>query len=162
MRRGCRGLALGGVLLAAAVASPAGAEPLEITTYYPAPAPPPATPSKPSLVSVSIPDDEGAVYLDVYTALELWRLGVDRTAITIVRWRCTEWNGMSPNDWRTTTSAPMPSLRTKINFLQGGPNPVVRVWAPSMERGMIYTGKSPFGGSASAPPLILEVEVTWP
>lgn len=159
VRRAGSGL-IGLWLIAGLAAPPAAAESLTITAYYPPPASAAAPePSKPQTIAVGVPDDETAVFVDVYTELELYRFGVARSQLSIVRWRFTAWNGISPNGWWTTMSGPMPSARTKVNFLQGGQNPVGRVWAPSMERGMIYTGKSPISGSA--PHLMLEVEVTW-
>ncbi|MBI4227954.1 MAG: hypothetical protein HY600_06780, partial [Candidatus Omnitrophica bacterium] len=133
-------------------------------------------PTKPYRMLVGISNPGTDVAVDVYDALRLWRFGVTRSQITIVRWRLSDWNDMigtsdsdtggggtgPPAAWMSP-SPPMPFPRTVIylwqypGWLRNGS--WIKITVPSMENGMIWNqilGSWP--GPLSA---ILDVEVTW-
>lgn len=171
MRRACRGLALGGILVAVATISPAQAETVEFPVYYPSPAATTAEPPKPQIVYVAVANPLSSELMDVYAALKLWRFGVTRSQLSIVRWRPSDWNGFGwtetepgagpPGSGWLLPSATMASssnTKTLTQFYPAGTTGKATVWRPSMEQGMIYTAKEIHPNDRS---VMLEVEVTW-
>ncbi|MBI4227956.1 MAG: hypothetical protein HY600_06790 [Candidatus Omnitrophica bacterium] len=154
---------MAGLLLQAA----AWAETMEFPVYYPSSKAPTAEPAKPYLATVMVRNPTSQVLVDIYAVLRLERFGVDRSQVTITRWKGNGWNGMTSggNPLWQPPSDPLPAPRRTVQFWQYLPPPPLgpggqrlgpEVWAPSMERGMIYTAKV-----SDSSPIMLDVEITW-